>query len=74
MSRIIVDIRDSISPSTALLLVERVVTEGRISNDGKIYCYATSFRVGKDEIMVAIRPYRKNNCFVVYKIKRDSRD
>lgn len=71
MGRIIIDIKDSISPSTALLLVERVIREGRISNYGKSYCYATSFQVGRDSIIVAINPYRKSDCFVVHKVKRD---
>lgn len=71
MGRIIIDIKDSISPSTALFLVECVIGEGRISNNGKSYCYATSFQVGKDNIIVAINPYRKSDCFVVHKVKRD---
>lgn len=71
MSRVIIDIKDSISPSTALLLVERVIREGRISNNGKNYCYATSFQIGEDNIIVAISPYRKSDCFVVHKVKRD---
>lgn len=70
MSRIIVDIKDGISPSTALLLVERVIREGRVSNYGKSYCYVTSFQVGNDEIIVAVNPYRKSDCFVVHKSKR----
>lgn len=71
MSRIIIDIKDGISPSTALLLVERVIREGRVSNYGKSYCYVTSFQVGEDNIIVAINPYRKSDCFVVHKVKRD---
>lgn len=66
--RIEIDIRDGIAPEIALECVTMVVREGRISNDGKSYCWATTFSVGDEKIAVITRNYRKNDCFIV---KRD---
>ena len=38
-SKIIIEIRDDILDEKALEIVSRVVSRGKISNDGKNYCY-----------------------------------
>jgi hypothetical protein len=44
MGRIIIDNRADIDDQYALLVVARVIQEGRVSNDGKQYAYVTTFR------------------------------
>lgn len=65
--RIHLDIRDDITPSLALECVKRVIERGKISNNGKSYCYATTFDTDEGEIWVHPRPYRKSDCFLIYK-------
>ena len=65
--RIEIDIRDGIAPEVALVCVEKVVREGRVSNDGKSYSWATTFRYGDEKVAVITRNYRKNDCFIVMK-------
>lgn len=44
MSRLIIDNRSkSIDDTEALMLVIRVISDGRISNNKKQYCYMTTF-------------------------------
>jgi hypothetical protein len=64
--KIHIDIRDDIDPVDALTRVKHVISEGRVSRDGKYYCYLTTW---KDGVHVAINIYRKSDCFVVYKSK-----
>ena len=65
--KIHIDIRHNISPTTALECVRQVIAQGKISADGKSYCYSTTFDTDEGEVWVAIRPYRKSYCFLVYK-------
>ena len=68
--KIHIDIRDNIPPNIALRYVTWVVEEGRVSAQGKMYAYATTFDTCLGEIWVAARPYRKSDCFLVYKKQR----
>ncbi len=43
MGRIIIDNRSGISDSYAIGLVQKVIDQGRISNNGKQYCYGSRF-------------------------------
>ena len=65
--KIHIDIRHNISPIIALECVRLVIAQGKISADGKSYCYATTFDTDEGEVWVAIRPYRKSDCFLIYK-------
>lgn len=60
-----IKIEDSINDLTAISLVKKVIEEGKISGDGKSYCYLTLF----GNIAVETRQYRKTPCFRVYKFK-----
>jgi len=64
--KIIIDIRDGVDEVTAMERVLHVIKGGRISNNGKLFCYHTAWQ---DNIHVSVRDYRKNDCFVVYKRK-----
>lgn len=58
-----IKIEDGIDDLTAVSLVKKVIEQGKISGDGKSYCYLTLF----DNIAVETRQYRKTPCFRVYK-------
>jgi hypothetical protein len=47
MKRIIINFGDDVKPEDALVLVYGVVKDGRISNNGKNYCYVTEFSGGE---------------------------
>ena len=64
--KIHIDIRNDIPANIALRCVTRVVEEGRVSAQGKMCAYATTFDTCLGEIWVAARPYRKSDCFLVY--------
>lgn len=68
--KIHIDIRDDIPPTVALRCVENVVKEGRVSANGTMFCYATSFNTHVGDVWVSTRPYRKSDCFVVHRNKR----
>lgn len=65
--RIEIDIKDDITPVLALECVKLVVKRGKISNNGKNYCYATMLNSSVGDILVQTIPNRKNDCFVVRK-------
>lgn len=65
--KIHIDIRYDISPTIALECVRQVIKQGKLSANGKSYCYATAFGTNEGEVLVAVRPYRKSDCFLVYK-------
>lgn len=69
--RIHLDIRDDIPTNVALRCVTRVVEEGRVSAKGEMYAYATTFDTCLGEIWVEARPYRKSDCFLVYKNQKN---
>jgi hypothetical protein len=54
MGKIIIDNRSSSSDETAIQFVHRVMENGRISNDGKQYCYATVFGATENSPAAAV--------------------
>jgi len=62
--RIHIEIRNDIDPALALTKVKQVIEQGKLSNDGKNYCWITEW---SDDIVVSVRENRKSDCFVVYK-------
>jgi hypothetical protein len=62
--KIHIEIRNDINPALALTKVKQVIEQGKISNDGKNYCWITEW---SDDIVVYTRDNRKSDCFVVYK-------
>ena len=69
--RIHLDIEDGIQPEVALRCVAKVIGEGKISNYGTSYCYATRFDIHDPDfdIVVLTRQYRKSDCFKIIKYK-----
>lgn len=62
-----IKIEDNIDDLTAISLVKQIIEQGKVSGNGKGYCYLTMFTVGDDTIVVETRQYRKSPCFRVYK-------
>lgn len=52
MNKLIINNQSDLDDLDALRLIELVVSEGRISNNGKQYCYATIAKVGCIEYAV----------------------
>ena len=69
MNRIIIENRTDLDWEDCLIMVRRVIKQGRISNDNKQYCYGTSFTIGpKDEKYVVWTDLNKcSDRFVVSK-------
>lgn len=67
MSKIIIENRSDLDMETVLLLVNRVIKSGRISNYGKQYCYGTSFGIGNADYMVATDLNKNSDRFTIYK-------
>lgn len=65
--RLIIDIQDGISPHVALQCVERVINGGRISGNGKSYCYASSFITSEGDVWVYCHDNKKSDKFFVEK-------
>lgn len=66
-NKIHIDIRDDIEHCVAVERMLKVMQGGRVSKDNTEYCWSSAF---SDGIVVAVRDYRKSDCFVVYKDKR----
>ena len=69
--KIHLDIRNNISPAIALECVKQVIAQGKVSANGKSYCYATILDTIEGEVWVTVKPYRKSDCFLVYKNQKD---
>lgn len=68
MNKIIINNKTKLNDEEALKLVLSVIAKGRISGNGKCYCYASGFRTSrnfsKNEIFVYAEK-RKNDIFTI---------
>ena len=73
--RMIIENRTNMSDLDALYYVERVVREGRISNDDKQYCYATRFEDTSNGLRVIVYTQlnKKSDRFVIIYDKHKER-
>ena len=69
MSRLIIDNQSDLEMDTVIRLVESVVKNGRISNNGKQYCYLTSFGIEDKEYHVVSRLNKNSDSFIIYNAK-----
>lgn len=67
MREIRIKYEEGISDHLAVQLVESVIRQGKISNDGRNYCFATSFVVNGGEYMVVANDKTKSTMFYVEK-------
>lgn len=65
MQRITIDIEPAVTTSMAVEMVRAVISQGRISEDGLSYCYATTFNVDGFEYIVACKRCAKSDKFLV---------
>ena len=63
MSRIIIENRSSKTDEHVCRMVGNVISNGRISNDGKQYCYVTTFETG---LVIATDLNAKSDRFIAY--------
>lgn len=67
MREIRIKYEEGISDHLAVQLVESVIRQGKISNEGKNYCFATSFTVNGNKYMVVTNDKTKSIMFYVTK-------
>ena len=65
--KLIIDNRSDLDIQYCIKMVVMVIANGRISNNGKQYCYASSFTVGDDEYMIVTDVNKKSDRFVITK-------
>ena len=66
MSKIIIKNQSEIDDISVLTLVQRVIKNGRISNNGKQYCYLTSFEIEKKEYHIVTDLRKCSDVFTFY--------
>lgn len=66
-----IKIDDNIPDLIAIRCVKEVIKAGKVSDNGKSYCYATIFASPLGEIAVITRRYRKSPCFIVCKTNKE---
>lgn len=67
MKEIRIKCEDDISDKLASQLVWSVINQGKISNEGKSYCFATVFSVNGTEYKVVANDKTKSTMFYVTK-------
>ena len=67
MSKIIIDNSSDLDDNVAVQMVLQVIELGRVSDDGKQYCYVTTFNVDDDVYAVGTHLNKKSDKFYVYK-------
>jgi hypothetical protein len=65
MSKMIIENRSSISDSLALECARAVISAGRISNNGKQYCYLSTMDVDDNRVAVATDLNKASDRFIV---------
>ena len=70
MKEIRIKYDDDISDELASQLVWSVINQGKISNDGKSYCFVTVFKVNGTEYQVIANDKTKSTMFYVRRTKQ----
>jgi len=65
MNKLIIHNRTQLTDLEAIVLVGKVITQGRISADGKQYCYATGITLGDKKYMISTDLNKKSDRFVI---------
>lgn len=65
MKEIRIKYDDDISDELASRLVLSVINQGKISNEGKSYCYVTVFKLNGTEYQVVVNDKTKSTMFYV---------
>ena len=73
MSKIIIKNQTEMDDISVLTLVQRVIKNGRISNNGKQYCYLTSFEIeNKLQRLIKSLEQKKEDGSWIDRISEDS--
>lgn len=70
MNKLIIDNRTDLDDLGAIVLVGKVIKQGRISNDGKQYCYGTAITIEDEEYMILTDLNKKSDRFVITKYRK----
>ena len=65
MNKLIIDNRTELTDFEAVILVSKVINYGRISNNGKQYCYGTGITFKNKEYMIWTDLNKKSDRFVI---------
>ena len=65
MNKLIIDNRTELTDLEAVTLISKVINQGRISNDGKQYCYGTVITIEDKEYMIWTDLNKKSDRFVI---------
>lgn len=70
MGKIIIHNRTDLKDQEVLPLISKVIQMGRISNDGKQYCYLTTFKIDGEEYHVVTDLRKRSDVFTFYKVPK----
>ena len=65
LNKLIIDNRTELTDLDVITLVGKVIKQGRISNDGKQYCYGTGITIEDKEYMIWTDLNKKSDRFVI---------
>jgi len=65
MNKLIIDNRTKFTDFEAITLVGKVINQGRISNNGKQYCYGTGITIEGKEYMIITDLNKKSDRFII---------
>ena len=65
--KIIIENRSDLDMQKCLEMVGKVIADGRISNNGKQYCYASSFSVDYQNYLIVTDLNKKSDRFIITK-------
>ena len=68
MSKIIIKNQTEMDDISVLTLVQSVIKNGRISNNGKQYCYLTSFEIENKEYHIVTDLRKCSDVFTFYAV------
>jgi len=73
MSKIIIKNNTEIDDISVLILVQRVIKYGRISNNGKQYCYLTAFEIENKEYHIVTDLNKCSDVFTFYEVSQNKK-
>lgn len=68
MEKLILDNKTDLPMIVFLKIAMEVIQRGRISNDGKEYCYLTSFDINNEEYHVVSDLNKRSDKLTLYKV------
>ena len=66
MGKLIIKNQSSLSDRDAMRIVGRVIEEGRISDDGRAYCYLSTYNLSTNKIAVSAQLNKSSDTFTLW--------